>query len=60
MTTKIKLNQEHRDYLEWLRQSGVTNMWGAAPYVAAEFDLTHKQAADVLVQWIKSFDEVGT
>lgn len=55
---KIVLNQEHKEYLEWLRQSGVTNMWGAAPYVAAEFDLTQKEASEVLVQWIKSFDEV--
>lgn len=54
----IKLNQEHKDYLMWLRDSGITNMWGAAPYVAAEFNLTRKEASDVLVQWIKSFDEV--
>ena len=55
---KMKLTQEHKDYLEWLRQSGITNMWGAAPYISAEFGLTHNQAADILVQWIKSFDEV--
>ena len=55
---KIVLNQEHKDYLEWLRQSGITNMWGASPYIAAEFGLSQREASDILVQWIKSFDEV--
>lgn len=55
----MKLNQDHKDYLCWLRDSGITNMWGAAPFVAKQFDISHKDAADILVQWIKSFDEVA-
>lgn len=49
------LTQEHKDYLEELRDSGQTNMWGATPYLEARFNLTHKEAGEVLVAWIQSF-----
>jgi len=44
-------------FLNNLRDSGVTNMFGAAPYLEAEFGLELKEAKDVLVKWMKSFDE---
>lgn len=41
-------------FLEKLRESGVTNMWGAIPYLQAEFpELSVKKAGDILVAWIK-------
>lgn len=40
------------EYLEELRLSGVTNMFGAAPYLMEEFDLTHGNARKVLVAWM--------
>ena len=42
-------------YLEGLRQSGVTNMFGAAPYLEREFGLDRNEAKKVLVDWMKSF-----
>ena len=42
-------------YLEGLRQSGVTNMWGASPYLEREFGLNKNEAKEVLLDWIKSF-----
>ena len=46
-------------YLVQLRDSGVTNMWGAAPYIAQEFDIPAEEAKDVWLRWIKSFDKEG-
>lgn len=54
----MKLTDEHYDYLMWLRDSGETNMWGAAPYLQREFGLSYKDSKDILIEWIKSFEEV--
>lgn len=44
------------EYLIDLRDSGVTNMWGAAPYIAEEFEISDKEATQLLIAWINSFD----
>ena len=49
--------KEYFDYLVELRDSGVTNMWGAAPYLEQEFGLSRQEARDVLIAWIESFDK---
>jgi hypothetical protein len=49
------MTDEHYDYLIWLRDSGQTNMWGAAPYLAAHFGISRKEASAILVEWIESF-----
>ncbi len=46
------------EFLNDLRESGVTNMFGAAPYLVQAFDednLTLKQAREILGRWMKSF-----
>ena len=43
-------------YLEGLRQSGVTNMFGAGPYLEREFGLNRNEAKEVLLNWIKSYE----
>jgi len=40
------------DYLEELRVSGATNMFGAAPYLAEEFDIEQEDAKQVVVEWV--------
>jgi len=50
------MTNEHSDYLIALRDSGVTNMWGATPYLEAHFGITRKEAIAILVEWIKSFE----
>ena len=40
-------------YLEGLRQSGVTNMFGAGPYLEREFGLNRDEANEVLLDWMK-------
>ena len=52
-----EFKEEYFDYLVELRDSGVTNMWGAGPYLEDKFWLTKQEAKDVLVAWIKSFEE---
>jgi hypothetical protein len=51
----MKLTEEHKEYLMALRDSGATNMWGAGPYLEAQFGLTRAEASDILIEWIKSF-----
>lgn len=52
------VTEEHLEYLDELRESGETNMFGARPYLMREFtDLTEKQAQEILVYWMDSFGE---
>ena len=44
-------------YLNRLRESDVTNMYGAATYVAEEFDLEIKEAKKFHTYWRKNFEE---
>lgn len=49
--------QEYREYftyLEELRESGETNMFGAGPYLMDEFHLTKHEAYHILELWIES------
>lgn len=43
-------------YLEALRRSGKTNMFGAAPYLEAEFGCTKSEALEILGDWIKNYN----
>lgn len=51
------VEDDHLDYLDELRESGVTNMFGAAPYLEDEFGLSRKEAGQVLVYWMQTFSE---
>jgi hypothetical protein len=49
---------EHLEYLDGLRESGATNMFGARPYLMEEFaDLSNDDAAAVLGYWMKTFGQ---
>lgn len=45
------------DYLNDLRESGETNMLGAGEYLEFEFALDKKDARDVLLAWMESFND---
>ena len=51
----IKIEKEHKDYLNNLRESGVTNMFGAGIYLQEEFGLERREAKEILSQWMKLF-----
>lgn len=50
------LDDAHLTYLDALRESGATNMFGAAPYLEREFGLTRKEAREVLTYWMVTFE----
>lgn len=49
--------EKYLDYLDELRELGDTNMYGAAPYLVAEFGLPKEEARTVLSHWMKTFSE---
>ena len=54
--------KKYFDYLDTLRESGVTNMYGAAPYLQQEFpelSYDHAQAVYVLQRWMKEHQKGG-
>ena len=54
------VRDEHLEFLDKLRESGVTNMWGASPYLEDEFPddfMNEKEAGKVLTYWMKTFSE---
>lgn len=48
---------EYFEYLEQLRESGDVNMFGAAPYLASEFDLDKSEARQILSAWMESYKD---
>ena len=44
-------------YLDDLRSSGETNMFGARPYLMDEFGVDKGVAAELLSEWMRTFGE---
>ena len=60
MTTKVRpeiVTEEHLDYLDTLRESGVTNMYGALAYLEDDFGVTRKEAQEITSYWMDTFEE---
>jgi len=51
------ITNEHLDYLDALRDSGITNMFGASPYIVDEFKVSTKEAREILTYWMKTFSK---
>ena len=51
-----KTTNKYWIYLENLRKSGVTNMFGATPYLMEEFDLDRKEASEILSDWMHNYN----
>ena len=49
---------EYYVYLEELRQSGVTNMFGSAPYLREEFGLGRRESIKIVANWMDNYDEL--
>lgn len=52
-------NEEYFQFLERLRKSGVTNMFGASPYLAKAYGLSQKEASKILGEWMSRYDELN-
>jgi len=56
MLTSV-MQPEHKQYLDILRETGVTNMFGARVYLMDEFpDLTKRLAQAILLEWMETFN----
>ena len=44
-------------FLDVVRSSGVTNMFGAGSYIQEHFGVTKFEARDFLSEWMKTFSE---
>ncbi len=53
----IQYDTKYYEYLDELRASGDTNMYGAGAYLEAEFDLEKKESANILTDWMDTFSE---
>ena len=47
--------QPYLDYLDNLRESGVTNMFGAHRFVTGQFNVTDSQARAITAYWMGTF-----
>ncbi len=54
MQTAIR---EEFTYLNRLRESGEVNMFGAAPYLEMEFELTNREARRIVADWMSWVSE---
>jgi len=55
METDMSKQEQVNYFLDELRESGVTNMFGAAPYIVEEFGVTRQEAKDLLLNWMQTF-----
>mgnify|MGYP004451380943 FL=1 len=44
-------------FLDSLRESGITNMFGATPYIEKRFGVNSEEARRFLVTWMDTFEE---
>jgi hypothetical protein len=51
------MNEQYFEFLDELRESGATNMWGATPYLQEAFGLDRLKAKDILLEWMDTFDQ---
>ena len=50
-------DKEYFSYLNDLRDSGATNMFGAGEYLERDFNLEKREVREILARWMRSFDE---
>lgn len=50
-------NEVYFEYLDDLRESAVTNMGGAGPYLQSAFGLSKAEAREILIQWMQTFGD---
>ena len=56
---KEGVEKEMFTFLDALRDTGVTNMFGAGPYLSREFGLDKREAREILAKWMRSKESVN-
>ena len=54
---EIDITDEHLEFLDDLRDNGITNMFGAGSYLEEAFDMSGREATYVLQQWMETYGE---
>lgn len=57
MSKALPTQQEVNIFLDVVRSSGVTNMFGAGPYVQEHFKVSNSEARNFLSEWMRTFGE---
>ena len=52
-------SDSYKQFLDELRDSGETNMFGATIYLMQEFNITKHLATDILNTWMKEYRKDG-
>ena len=53
------ITNDHLEYLDELRESGETNMFGAGSYLESEFFISKIEAHTILKYWMNTFGDTG-
>lgn len=59
MRKTTELEKEAMSFLNRLRESGITNMFGAGPFVEEEFGIDTREARRILSLWMHNFNTEG-
>lgn len=51
------VEDEHLEYLDKLRASGKTNMFGAGPFIRRAYGVSDSESHEILGYWMKTFSE---
>ena len=51
------VTDKHLEYLDNLRESGRTNMFGAGSYIERSFNINSEDAGIILSYWMKTFSD---
>ena len=54
---RTKIMRKEFIFLNRLREGGTTNMYGAAPYLEMEFELTNREARKIVADWMQWVNE---
>jgi hypothetical protein len=57
MDKELPSQRDVNVFLDVVRSSGVTNMFGAGPYIEEHFGVTKQQARNFLSSWMNTFSE---
>lgn len=52
--THDEFKEEVFSYLDELRESGITNMFGAGSYIEAQFNISSSESSELLGEWMSN------
>ena len=54
----MNINKEEVfEFLDTLRDSGITNMFGAGPFIQEAYGVKRFEAKELLLEWMQTFED---